>query len=71
MMACPLFSLPVTVAAELLRSEPLGTFLVLYVGPDQILPLTSFLGALVGLILIFWRHVVGLAGRVRRFFSRR
>ena len=66
-----LFSLPMTAAGELLRSGHLGSLLVLYVGPDQILPLTSFLGALVGIILIFWRYVVGLAGRVRRFIFRR
>ena len=66
-----LYSVPMTAAIELLRSEHLGSLLVLYVGPDQILPLTSLLGALVGIILIFWRYVVGLAGTVRRFFSRR
>jgi hypothetical protein len=53
------------------RLEHLGTLFVLYVGPDQILPLTSVLGALVGIILICWRYVVALAGKVRQFFSRR
>jgi hypothetical protein len=66
-----LSSVPVAAASELLRPEHVGTLLVLYVGPDQILPLTSFLGAIVGIILIFWRYVVGLAGRVWRLFSRR
>lgn len=61
---------PVTPATELLRPEHLGT-LALYVGPDQILPLTSFLGAIVGIILICWRYVVALAGRVWRFVARR
>ena len=43
-----------------------------YVGPDQILPLTSVLSALVGLVLMFWRWVVSffrrawvLLGRLR------
>ncbi len=31
---------------------------VLYVGPDQMLPLTSALGAIVGLLLIFWQRTV-------------
>jgi hypothetical protein len=61
---------PVTPATELLRPEHLGA-LALYVGPDQILPLTSFLGAIVGIILICWRYVVALAGRVWRFVARR
>ena len=45
--------------------------LLLYVGPDQILPLTSFIGALIGIILVFWRYVVGLAGRVWHLLFRR
>lgn len=61
---------PVTPAIELLKPEHLWP-LALYVGPDQILPLTSFLGAVVGIILICWRYVVALAGRVWRFVSRR
>jgi len=39
------------------------TLTLLYVGPDQILPLASFLSAFVGLLLIFWRYVVGLVKR--------
>jgi len=65
-----LSSVPVSPALELLKPEHLGT-IALYVGPDQILPLTSFLGAVVGVILICWRYVVALAGRVWRFVSRR
>jgi hypothetical protein len=34
---------------------------VLYVGPDQIMPLTSAIGAIVGLALMFWNRLVGLA----------
>lgn len=41
-----------------------------YVGPDQILPLTSVLGAIVGVLLIFWRYVVALFRRVVQFFTR-
>jgi hypothetical protein len=46
------------------------TFL-LYVGPDQIMPLTSVLGAIVGIALMFWNRLVGFAVRSRAFFSRR
>jgi hypothetical protein len=64
-----LFSLSVS-ATELFRAEHVPLPVLLYVGPDQILPLTSFLGVIVGIILMFWRYLVGLAGRVRQFFSR-
>jgi len=39
------------------------TLTLLYVGPDQILPLASFLSAFVGVLLIFWRYVVGFVKR--------
>lgn len=44
--------------------------MILYVGPDQLLPLTSILGAIGGAIMIFWRQVVGLARRVAGVFRR-
>ena len=34
---------------------------LLYIGPDQIMPLTSALGAVVGLALMFWNRLVALA----------
>ena len=46
----------------------LGFSLALYVGPDQILPLTSILGAIGGAIMIFWRQVVGVFKRIRSVF---
>jgi hypothetical protein len=49
---------------HLLRPDAgLWTLTLLYVGPDQILPLASFLSAFVGVLLIFWRYVVGLVKR--------
>ena len=45
--------------------------IVLYIGPDQIMPLTSVLGAFVGLALMFWNHVVGLARKWRTLLGRR
>ncbi len=44
---------------------------ILYVGPDQILPLTSALGAIAGFLMIFWQRVVGLARKVWQLFGRR
>lgn len=32
--------------------------MLLYVGPDQIIPLSGFLGTAVGLLLIFWGKFV-------------
>ena len=43
---------------------------VLYIGPDQLMPLTSILGAIGGAILIFWRQVVGLCRRLAGIFRR-
>lgn len=44
--------------------------IVLYVGPDQLLPLASILGAIGGAIMIFWRQVVGFAKRIVGIFKR-
>ena len=49
----------------------LGFHLALYVGPDQLLPLTSVLGAIGGAIMIFWRQLVALFRKMVGFFSRR
>lgn len=38
--------------------------LVLYVGPDQIMPFTSALAAVGGALLIFWRQLSGAARRL-------
>lgn len=36
---------------------------LLYVGPDQALPLLSFLGAILGFILMCWRRILHFARR--------
>jgi hypothetical protein len=36
----------------------LQTVLLVYISPDQILPLTSALGAVVGVVLIVWHQLV-------------
>jgi hypothetical protein len=35
-------------------------WIVLYVGPDLMLPLTSAFAAAAGLVLMFWHRVVGV-----------
>jgi hypothetical protein len=46
-------------------------FALLYIGPETILPLTSVLAAIVGFLLIVWRHAVALASRLWRFVARK
>ena len=42
---------------------------LLYAGPDQLLPLASFLGALIGILLIGWQRVVMFARRSFQFLA--
>jgi hypothetical protein len=37
---------------------------ILYIGPDVFLPLTSALAAIAGVLLMFWQRIVGLVGRL-------
>lgn len=43
----------------------------LYAGPDQILPLVSILGTIVGILLIWWRRFVVLIRKGWRALSRK
>ena len=36
---------------------------LLYAGPDQLLPLASVLGGVIGILLIFWQRVKAFIGR--------
>jgi hypothetical protein len=44
---------------------------ILYIGPDQIMPLTSILGAIVGVALMFWNRLVGLVQKFLAMLTRR
>lgn len=44
----------------------IAAFLLLYVGPDQMMPVASVLASILGVIMIFWNKVIGL---VRRIFG--
>jgi len=45
------------------------TTVFLYVGPDQLLPLMSFLGAILGILLIFWNRAVAFVRKVWEFIT--
>jgi hypothetical protein len=45
--------------------------ILLYAGPDQILPLVSILGTIVGILLIWWRRFVTLIRKTWRVLSRK
>jgi hypothetical protein len=45
--------------------------LFLYIGPETILPLTSALAAVVGVLLMFWQRFVGIVRWVWRLVIRK
>jgi hypothetical protein len=45
--------------------------LLLYIGPDQMMPLASVLSAIVGVALMFWRRVIAFVSRCLSLFRRR
>jgi hypothetical protein len=59
---------PTQTLARLVVESPT---VLLYVGPDQILPFASVLSAIAGLALMFWNRLVSLAGRGWAFVTRR
>lgn len=44
---------------------------LLYAGPDQILPLVSILGSIIGILLIWGRRVIVLIRKAWRILSRK
>ena len=53
------------------HTSQLLAVIFLYAGPDQILPLMSLLGGIIGVLLVFWQRFVGLIRRVSQFFMMR
>jgi hypothetical protein len=43
--------------------------MILYVGPDQLIPLSGFLGTVVGLALMFWGRVLQGIRRLASIFT--
>lgn len=46
-------------------------WVLLYIGPDAFLPLTSAFAAIAGAVLIFWNRLVGFARKIRQMMTRR
>lgn len=46
------------------------TILLLYLGPETIMPLASILGAIVGFLLIFWRFILRFFKKIFKLGSR-
>ncbi|HEX7779884.1 MAG TPA: hypothetical protein VF424_11615 [Vicinamibacterales bacterium] len=44
---------------------------LLYVGPDQLMPLASVFGAIVGVALMFWHRLVAFVRKCLGLFRRR
>ena len=42
---------------------------LLYVGPDQVMPLLSVLGAVVGVVLMWWRRLSMMTVRIFKFIT--
>ncbi len=45
--------------------------IMLYIGPETILPLTSALAAILGVLLMFWQRFVGLLRKLWRLIVRK
>jgi hypothetical protein len=56
----------------LLADAPLQSTVLLYLGPETIMPVGSFLAAALGVFLIFWRQTVAIArNSFRKVFVRK
>jgi|RhiMetdeSRZDD1v2_1073273.scaffolds.fasta_scaffold706206_1 hypothetical protein len=51
--------------------HPMLPFLLLYIGPETMLPLASALAAIGGVLLIFWQRLVGLIRKLWRVIVRK
>ena len=56
--------MPILSTVSSVGLDPSLMWVVLYVGPDLILPLTSAFAAIVGVLLMFWQRVTGAVGAV-------
>jgi hypothetical protein len=45
--------------------------IMLYIGPETILPLTSALAAILGVLLMFWQRFVGLLRKFWRLIAKK
>jgi hypothetical protein len=61
---------PQTLVSKLSSTELLP-FVMLYIGPESILPLTSAIAAIFGFLLIFWQRFVALVQKLWRLIVRK
>ena len=62
----------VGVAQAFALNSILGSPVLLYFGPETIMPITSVLAAAVGMVLIFWRHIITtLRSTFRKIFIKK
>ena len=52
----------------ILNSSRVLSVIFLYAGPDQILPVMSVVGGILGVLLVFWQRFIRLVKRVGQFF---
>jgi hypothetical protein len=45
--------------------------ILLYIGPETMLPLASALAAIAGVLLMFWHRLVGWIRKIWRFIARK
>ena len=46
------------------KENPVELFMLLYVGPDQVMPVMSILATIAGLVMVFWNKVLSVVRRV-------
>jgi hypothetical protein len=63
--------LAVGVDQQLEAVAGLSSMVFLYIGPDQMMPLASVLGAIVGLALILWHRIAALGHKAWQFFTKK
>jgi hypothetical protein len=54
-----------------IKMDQLLPLVFLYIGPETILPLTSALAAIAGVLLIVWRQALALVRKIWRIFVRK
>ncbi len=59
----------VSLAPEVTRT--VLPWVLLYIGPEAFLPLTSAIAAIAGAVMIFWNRLVGLARKLWQMVARR
>jgi undecaprenyl pyrophosphate phosphatase UppP len=53
------------------HAHQLLTSVILYIGPDVFLPLTSALAAIAGVLLMFWNRIIGFVRKLYHMVTRR